>query len=183
MSRTLPAWFRLHRCLRSSRLPPILTRTEHQSRVAAGQCEGGQNIHLPDPRTPRPIVQWALVCPSDEGSRRSPAQDGSASVLTTSSFRGSIRSLMSDQSQFLGREPGFDTASPGVAEGEMPRICHESQESGEPRVGKYHEFKGLRKRASGFEPPTSSLGSWHSTTELRPQPITNKALSVSPSNR
>jgi hypothetical protein len=25
------------------------------------------------------------------------------------------------------------------------------------------------KRASGFEPPTSSLGSWHSTTELRPQ--------------
>ncbi len=24
------------------------------------------------------------------------------------------------------------------------------------------------KRASGFEPPTSSLGSWHSTTELRP---------------
>ena len=26
-----------------------------------------------------------------------------------------------------------------------------------------------KKRASGFEPPTSSLGSWHSTTELRPQ--------------
>ncbi len=25
------------------------------------------------------------------------------------------------------------------------------------------------QRASGFEPPTSSLGSWHSTTELRPQ--------------
>ena len=27
---------------------------------------------------------------------------------------------------------------------------------------------GLFQRASGFEPPTSSLGSWHSTTELRP---------------
>ena len=32
------------------------------------------------------------------------------------------------------------------------------------------ENKPVRdKRASGFEPPTSSLGSWHSTTELRPQ--------------
>jgi hypothetical protein len=28
--------------------------------------------------------------------------------------------------------------------------------------------KVRKKRASGFEPPTSSLGSWHSTTELRP---------------
>ena len=28
-----------------------------------------------------------------------------------------------------------------------------------------------KKRASGFEPPTSSLGSWHSTTELRPQMV------------
>ncbi len=27
----------------------------------------------------------------------------------------------------------------------------------------------LGKRAIGFEPTTSSLGSWHSTTELRPQ--------------
>jgi hypothetical protein len=26
-----------------------------------------------------------------------------------------------------------------------------------------------QERASGFEPPTSSLGSWHSATELRPQ--------------
>jgi hypothetical protein len=30
-------------------------------------------------------------------------------------------------------------------------------------------MKLCSKRASGFEPPTSSLGSWHSTTELRPQ--------------
>jgi hypothetical protein len=31
-------------------------------------------------------------------------------------------------------------------------------------------FQGDRKkRANGFEPSTSSLGSWHSTTELRPQ--------------
>ena len=28
-----------------------------------------------------------------------------------------------------------------------------------------------KKRAIGFEPTTSSLGSWHSTTELRPQDI------------
>src|ERR1051325_10601269 len=27
----------------------------------------------------------------------------------------------------------------------------------------------LKQRAIGFEPTTSSLGSWHSTTELRPQ--------------
>ncbi len=27
----------------------------------------------------------------------------------------------------------------------------------------------IKKRAIGFEPTTSSLGSWHSTTELRPQ--------------
>jgi hypothetical protein len=29
------------------------------------------------------------------------------------------------------------------------------------------------KRAMGFEPTTSSLGSWHSTTELRPQVLFN----------
>src|SRR5206468_10225047 len=28
---------------------------------------------------------------------------------------------------------------------------------------------GLQERATGFEPVTSSLGSWHSTPELRPQ--------------
>ena len=27
---------------------------------------------------------------------------------------------------------------------------------------------GTEKRATGLEPATSSLGSWHSTTELRP---------------
>jgi hypothetical protein len=31
------------------------------------------------------------------------------------------------------------------------------------------ERKSLSQRAMGFEPTTSSLGSWHSTTELRPQ--------------
>ena len=30
-------------------------------------------------------------------------------------------------------------------------------------------FKHGQKRAIGFEPTTSSLGSWHSTTELRPR--------------
>ena len=30
------------------------------------------------------------------------------------------------------------------------------------------------KRAMGFEPTTSSLGSWHSTTELRPQPLESR---------
>ncbi len=30
-------------------------------------------------------------------------------------------------------------------------------------------FSYLGERAMGFEPTTSSLGSWHSTTELRPR--------------
>ncbi len=30
-------------------------------------------------------------------------------------------------------------------------------------------FSHLGERAKGFEPSTSSLGSWHSTTELRPR--------------
>ena len=30
----------------------------------------------------------------------------------------------------------------------------------------------MKKRAMGVEPTTSSLGSWHSTTELRPQNAT-----------
>jgi hypothetical protein len=30
---------------------------------------------------------------------------------------------------------------------------------------------GEKERATGFEPATSSLGSWHSTTELRPRTI------------
>ena len=29
--------------------------------------------------------------------------------------------------------------------------------------------KGTTERATGLEPATSSLGSWHSTTELRPR--------------
>ena len=29
----------------------------------------------------------------------------------------------------------------------------------------------MTKRATGFEPATSSLGSWHSTTELRPRGV------------
>ncbi len=32
------------------------------------------------------------------------------------------------------------------------------------------------KRAMGFEPTTSSLGSWHSTAELRPQKNAIKSL-------
>ena len=42
-----------------------------------------------------------------------------------------------------------------------------------PDAGRYAKTsvrKGLsQERARGFEPLTSSLGSWHSTTELRPQ--------------
>jgi hypothetical protein len=37
------------------------------------------------------------------------------------------------------------------------------------------------KRAIGFEPTTSSLGSWHSTTELRPQSKARKSYPSSPS--
>ena len=43
----------------------------------------------------------------------------------------------------------------------------EPTKKSEPQVLRFEDFG--RKRASGFEPPTSSLGSWHSTTELRPQ--------------
>ncbi len=32
-------------------------------------------------------------------------------------------------------------------------------------------IKVYEKRAMGFEPTTSSLGSWHSTTELHPQAV------------
>ena len=43
---------------------------------------------------------------------------------------------------------------------------------GWPRNEKRRNLLRLRpfhsKRAMGFEPTTSSLGSWHSTTELRP---------------
>ena len=34
---------------------------------------------------------------------------------------------------------------------------------------KFLFFNRLQERAKGFEPSTSSLGSWHSTTELRPR--------------
>ena len=50
---------------------------------------------------------------------------------------------------------------------------------GDPRLGfdgRHHCDRGpalrtdpLSQRAKGFEPSTSSLGSWHSTTELRPR--------------
>jgi len=39
---------------------------------------------------------------------------------------------------------------------------------------------GGQKRAMGFEPTTSSLGSWHSTTELRPQPYLSSLSGVTP---
>src|SRR5438874_13258372 len=32
-----------------------------------------------------------------------------------------------------------------------------------------HDAPGAAERATGFEPVTSSLGSWHSTPELRPR--------------
>ena len=31
--------------------------------------------------------------------------------------------------------------------------------------------RGTAERATGLEPATSSLGSWHSTTELRPRTV------------
>src|SRR2546430_13251280 len=34
-----------------------------------------------------------------------------------------------------------------------------------------HDAPGAPERATGFEPVTSSLGSWHSTPELRPQTL------------
>src|SRR5207253_8358611 len=39
-----------------------------------------------------------------------------------------------------------------------------------------------RERATGVEPATSSLGSWHSTTELRPHRVETLAEPVAPRN-
>src|SRR5439155_12470535 len=42
-----------------------------------------------------------------------------------------------------------------------------------------HDAPGAAERATGFEPVTSSLGSWHSTPELRPQsPPVAKAMAT-----
>ena len=37
------------------------------------------------------------------------------------------------------------------------------------------KIEGTGERATGLEPATSSLGSWHSTTELRPRTVEGKA--------
>ena len=50
---------------------------------------------------------------------------------------------------------------------QMDRAEADSHEESEAQVLRVDD--GRRKPASGFEPPTSSLGSWHSTTESRPQ--------------
>ena len=44
------------------------------------------------------------------------------------------------------------------------------------QIVEIHEKVLCQKRAMGFEPTTSSLGSWHSTTELRPQVVAIKGL-------
>jgi Protein kinase domain len=45
------------------------------------------------------------------------------------------------------------------------------------KVSKCFGYQDLwRERARGFEPLTSSLGSWHSTTELRPQVVLKQAV-------
>ncbi len=40
-------------------------------------------------------------------------------------------------------------------------------------------IKVYEKRAMGFEPTTSSLGSWHSTTELHPQVVIHQHVKSS----
>src|SRR5262249_38744955 len=56
---------------------------------------------------------------------------------------------------------------------------HHSPRMGTLNLRSAEEFR--QERAMGFEPTTSSLGSWHSTTELRPHVVdiigfTSKAL-------
>src|SRR5262249_9277221 len=47
--------------------------------------------------------------------------------------------------------------------------------------GSLQPFEGLLERATGFEPATSTLGRWHSTTELRPLVDGEPLLVQSPS--
>src|SRR5262249_58745881 len=58
----------------------------------------------------------------------------------------------------------------------LPGHSSGSQEKAVRNHGPYGE------RATGVEPATSSLGSWHSTTELRPQRPETVAHSSSPRN-
>ena len=60
-----------------------------------------------------------------------------------------------------------------------------SEETAEKRREPPTQVRDQRKekeRATGVEPATSSLGSWHSTTELRPQRPETVAHSSSPRN-
>ena len=50
-----------------------------------------------------------------------------------------------------------------------------SQEDDEPKEKAPSEQGFLRERATGVEPATSSLGSWHSTAELRPRELLNRS--------
>src|SRR5207245_7836999 len=52
----------------------------------------------------------------------------------------------------------------------------------QPCLGPMTSQGPYEERATGVEPATSSLGSWHSTTELRPQRPETVAHSCSPRN-
>src|SRR5262249_36484853 len=65
-----------------------------------------------------------------------------------------------------GATSGAETRSYGLGNRSRPRR--------RPSAGTLELASAYRlasERAMGFEPTTSSLGSWHSTTELRPQSI------------
>ena len=59
------------------------------------------------------------------------------------------------------------------ATGNLPGTLPDASDDSVPsKVMEPFVFYGFRReRATGVEPATSSLGSWHSTTELRPQRV------------
>ena len=61
----------------------------------------------------------------------------------------------------VAREPAFSHSVSYVRNIALKQLCRATYRSDKRNFGE-------GKRATGLEPATSSLGSWHSTTELRP---------------
>src|SRR5690348_9138556 len=73
-----------------------------------------------------------------------------------------------------GATSGAETRSYGLGNRSRPR---RRPSAGTLELASAYRFAS--ERARGFEPLTSSLGSWHSTTELRPQVVVPLGLTSS----
>src|SRR2546425_5025207 len=105
----------------------------------------------------RTSTAWASRCSRCRGCSAAPLRSTTALL---------IRKKPGEISQGgWGGTQGFWARS-GVAE--AARRQHRAATAGE-RMGSSGGRGRERERATGFEPATSSLGSWHSTPELRPR--------------